>query len=141
MVSEPLSTGYFGQTTLCVQEILTAATTKTSNTNKLQKFVCDVKSCQTHTKFSFPNVVNVDGKCYCWSHEKDIDNQFYLTIRQKSVERCKSLQAKLTLPKNKDELTAFSKAFGITFVSSWFVWLDITNLNKIGIALHEIFGA
>ena len=98
--------------------------------------MCDVNSCETHTKFSFPHVLNVGGKCYCWSHEKDIDNQYYWTIRQNSVKRCKSLQAKLTLPKTKAELMAFSMEFGYKFGSNWFVWLDMTNPNKLGIALN-----
>ena len=46
----------YPQTTLCVQEILTAATTKTGtstiNSKELSKLVFDVKSCEIRTKFS-----------------------------------------------------------------------------------------
>ena len=94
---------------------------------------CTIPNCKAHTGFSNPHLIHIDGKCYCWSHEQDIDNESHtLTIRLKTIERCKSQNAKLTLPKNKLELQAFSKMFGKKFGSKWYVWLDMTNPNELG---------
>ena len=57
--------------------------------------------------------------------------------RIKAVGRCESLHAKLPLPKNEAELTAFKRAFEKVFGmetaqwwNSWKVWLDMTNLYQ-----------
>ena len=93
---------------------------------------CTIPYCKTHTGFSNPRLIHVGGKCYCWSHEQVIDNESPKTNRLKTIERCKSQNAKLTLPKNKLELKSFSRVFGKKFGSKWYVWLDMTNPNKEG---------
>ena len=110
------------------------ATTKAS---KLQKFSCNVDNCKNYTKFANPYVIDVNGKCFCWSHESDINSVFYSMNRIKAVARCESLHAKLPLPKNEAELTAFKRAFEKVFGmetaqwwNSWKVWLDMTNLYQ-----------
>ena len=82
-----------------------------------------VNSSCTVNKCSLPNseTIDISGRCYCWSKQGK-------KTRPEGVKHCKSLNAKLPLPKNPAEVRAFSEAFA----DYSFIYLDMTNPKKSG---------